>query len=82
MSLLSGKEWAYLFVYLDDNLIVSKNLYEHIKHVQRVMIRLLEAGLHLKPDKMYACDNSNSVLGLTPEGVKSNDSKVTAVKEF
>jgi len=41
----------FLVVYLDDMLIYSDNLKEHRKHVQKVLERLKEAGLFLKPSK-------------------------------
>ena len=37
-QLFSGQEWSYVFVYLDDILIASKTLSEHVEHVQRAMI--------------------------------------------
>jgi len=83
-QLFSGQEWNYVFVYLDDILIASKNLSEHIEHVQRVMIPLREAGLRLRPDKCMFATTQIQYLGrtLTPEGARPNDSKVTAVKEY
>ena len=83
-QLFSGQEWNYVFVYLDDILIACKDLSEHIEHVQRVMIRLREAGRWLRPDKYMFVTTQIQYLGhtLTPEGVRPNDSKVTAVKEF
>jgi hypothetical protein len=39
------------FAYLDDALIYSNSEEEHVRHVKWIMQRLLEAGLHLKPEK-------------------------------
>ena len=36
-QLLSGKEWAFAFVYLDGILIASKSISEHVEHVQKVL---------------------------------------------
>ena len=65
-----------MFIYLDDILIASKTLSEHVEHVQRVMIRLREAGLRLRPDKCTFATTQIQYLGHTlfPEGVKLNDS--------
>ena len=41
----------FVFVYLDDILIFSRSLQEHIKHVQRVLRRLLDNHLYVKAEK-------------------------------
>lgn len=41
----------YVFVYLDDILIFSCTLKEHKVHVHRVLQRLLENHLFVKPEK-------------------------------
>ena len=46
-----GPEWDSVFVYLDDILIVSATFEDHLKEVGRVLDRLSEAGLRLKPSK-------------------------------
>ena len=35
-KLFSGKEWEFLFIYLDDLLIVSRSMEEHVAHVEKV----------------------------------------------
>ena len=72
-----------MFVYLDI-LIASASMDEHLEHVEKVLKRLKQAGLRLKPSKCTFATTEIQYLGhtLTPMGVKPNDSKVTAVKEF
>lgn len=41
----------FLIVYLDDMLIFSDTLEEHRIHVRRVLERLQESELYLKPSK-------------------------------
>lgn len=50
-ELFSGKVWEPVFVYLDDVLVVSVSLEEHLRDVGLVLDRLKEAGLRLKPSK-------------------------------
>lgn len=40
-----------VFVYLDDILIFSKSVQEHVQHVRRVLQRLLENQLYIKAEK-------------------------------
>jgi len=82
--LFAGKEWNFVFIYLDDLLIVSKSITEHVEHIERVLRRLGEANLRLKPQKCKFAQQEVEYLGhtLTSEGVRPNDSKTRAVKEF
>ena len=44
-KLFSGKEWEFLFIYLDDLLIVSRSMEEHVAHVEKVLGHLETANL-------------------------------------
>ena len=83
-KLFCGPKWNFLFVYLDDLLIVSQSFQEHLKHVEQVLKQLEDAGLRLRPEKCSFAQASVEYLGhtLSPEGVRPNDNKVKAVKEF
>ena len=45
IKLFCGCDWNFVFVYLDDLLIVSQSFEEHLIHVERVLQRLQEEGL-------------------------------------
>ena len=45
--LFAGKEWEFVSVYLDELLIASKSMTEHMVHVKKVLSRLKDAGLRL-----------------------------------
>ena len=45
----SGME--YVFVYLDDVIMFSESLMDHINHLKAVFNRFREAGLILNPNK-------------------------------
>ena len=83
-KLFSGAEWNFVFVYLDDILIVSKSFEEHRRHVEKVLQDLEEVGLKLKPKKCAFAQTNIDYLGhtLSPQGVQPNEAKVAAVKEF
>jgi len=83
-ELFSGNTWNFVFVYLDDMLIVSKSFQEHLQHVGKVLTRLEEAGLGLKHSKCAFAQEKVEYLGhtLSASGVSPNDKKVEAVKNF
>ena len=83
-QLFAGKKWELVSVYLDNLLIASKSMTEHMVHVKKILLRLKDAGLRLKPSKCMFATEEIEYLGytLTPEGVKPNSKKVEAVKNF
>ena len=47
---LAGLQWSHCLIYLDD-IILGSNFDDHLKNLQLVFKRLLEAGLKLQPKK-------------------------------
>ena len=82
-KLFSGQEWGPVFIYLDDILVVSASLEDHMRDVGRVLDKLSEAGLWLKPSKYSFTRKKVDYLGFTisAEGVYPNDAKVKAITE-
>ena len=74
----------FVSVYIDDVLIFSRNLDEHLQHLQLVINRLQNAGLKLKPSKCHFMRKEVEYLGhlVTPQGLKTNPRLISAVKEF
>ena len=70
--------------YIDDILVFSETLADHLEHLRSVLTRLLEANLKLKPIKCRFVQDEVQYLGLviSREGVKPNPAKTVAVKEF
>ena len=62
----------------------SKNFEDHIRHLQLIYDRLMDAGLTLKPSKCNFALKEGIYLGhrISKEGVKVDLSKVEAVRTF
>jgi len=75
---------VFVFVYIDDILIYSKDLTEHKKHVRLVLQRLLENKLFVKAEKCEFHQPSVTFLGFVLEGgqVKPSEDKIKAVLEW
>ena len=74
----------FVVVYIDDILVFSRTLEEHLEHLRMVIERLEEAQLKLKPVKCQFIRKEVDYLGhvLTPEGLKVNSRLVEAVTNF
>ena len=74
----------FVEVYIDDVLVFSPTLTDHLHHLRQVFDRIREAGLKLKPTKCRFVAPEVEYLGhvLTPEGLKTNPATVSAVREF
>lgn len=75
---------SFVSAYLDDILVYSSSLQEHLNHLRQVMNRLREVGLKLKPTKCQFARNEVAYLGhvITPAGLQPNSSLVESVLEF
>lgn len=78
----SGQQ--FVSVYIDDILIFSRTLQEHIQHIELVLRRIIESGLKLMPSKCFFLRQEVEYLGhiITSEGLKVNPVKVAAVENF
>lgn len=74
----------FVFVYLDDILIFSKNLQEHRVHVQAVLQQLLENRLYVKGEKCQFHSPSVTFLDYILAGgqVKTDPAKVRTILEW
>ncbi|XP_055918604.1 uncharacterized protein K02A2.6-like [Eupeodes corollae] len=73
-----------VFVYLDDLLVISKNFEEHIRILEVIGKRLLEAGLTINVEKSKFCFKELQYLGyVVGQGcLKPDPAKVSAILEF
>lgn len=74
----------YVFVFLDDILIFSKSLTEHVVHVRKVLKRLLENQLFVKAEKCEFHQETIAFLGyvVSPGTIQMDQRKVKAVLEW
>jgi len=81
---LRGLEYRYTLIYIDDIIIFSKTVEEHLVHLEEVFNRLREANVKLNPVKCHFARKEVLYLGhvVTPNGIKPNPAKISVVKEF
>lgn len=71
-------------VYLDDVIVFSKKLAEHIRHLESVFRSLGRYGLKLRPEKCQLFQRQVKFLGhvVRDQGVSPDPEKVTAVADW
>ena len=71
----------FVLVYLDDILIYSRSISEHMNHLRAVLSALRDAKLYCKLSKCLFCTEEVEYLGhiLTPEGVRMDPKKVDSI---
>ncbi|KAL0185639.1 hypothetical protein M9458_017309, partial [Cirrhinus mrigala] len=76
-----GELNRYVIVYIDDILVYSENLQDHVQHVRNVLQRLIHHQLHAKLPKCEFHQTSTSFLGyiISHEGVTMDELKVASV---
>ena len=74
----------YLFVYMDDVLIASQSMEEHIEHFRQLFRQLAAHNLVVSPGKCQFGKTQIEFLGhtVTKEGVLPLPTKVAAVSEY
>ncbi|KAK3540883.1 hypothetical protein QTP86_002978 [Hemibagrus guttatus] len=74
----------FVFVYLDDILIFSSSLQEHVIHVSKVLRCLLDNHLYVKPEKCEFHVTQVQFLGfiIKPGQIKMDPQKVQAVVDW
>lgn len=73
-----------VIVYIDDILIYSNTLPEHVQHVRAVLHRLIKYQLYAKAEKCEFHTTSTTFLGyiISPGGVAMDEKKVNAVLKW
>ena len=81
---LSGLHMDICLVYLDDIIVYSKAVEQHLERLETVLLRLRHAGLKLKPEKCRFFQRSVSFLGhiISHEGIGTDPEKTRAIMEW
>ena len=79
---LQGLRWQILLVYLDDVIIFSRTIQEHLDRLDVVFSTLAKSGLKLKPKKCHLFKREVVYLGhvVSPLGISTDPSKIEAIK--
>ncbi|GBG62033.1 hypothetical protein CBR_g28509 [Chara braunii] len=74
----------YVLVYLDDILVYSRTLEDHIRHLRDVLQRLRKHGFYAKLSKCRFAQRKVDFLGhhVSNQGVHKDDAKITAIAEW
>ncbi|GBG65018.1 hypothetical protein CBR_g49087 [Chara braunii] len=74
----------YVLVYLDDILVYSRTLEDHLRHLRDVLQRLRKHGLYAKLSKCRFAQRKVNFLGhhVSDQGLHMDDTKITAIAEW
>lgn len=83
-NILRGLNNEICLVYLDDIIIFSTSLQEHICRLKSVFDRLRKANFKIQLDKSNFLQKEVAYLGhvITPQGVRPNPDKISAIQKF
>ena len=75
---------TFIIVYLDDIVVYSKTLAQHVKHLELVFKRLREHRLYAKLDKCAFMQREIKFLGhlVSADGISVNPDKVKAISDW
>ena len=78
---LKGLHWSTCLVCLDDIIVFSQTVEEHLQRLEEVLARMLQAGLKIKPSKCHILCKSVKYLGyiVSEKGVEVDPGKVSCV---
>ena len=76
--------YKHVLVYLDDILVYSKTMDEHVHHLRQVFDILRKNKVYMCLEKSHFLRDAIPYLGhiITPDGIKVDPTKVTAVEEM
>lgn len=83
-TVMSGLTGNSVLIYLDDLIIWSATVEEHLVRLTAVLDRLKDANLKLRPDKCHFLQSEVQYVGhiITAEGIKTNPRTISAVQDY
>src|SRR5664279_521691 len=83
-TVLSGLAYKVCLAYIDDIIVFSRSIPEHLVRLRAVLERVRGAGLKLKPKKCFLLQKSVAFLGhvVSGDGISAHPDKVRAVSEW
>ena len=83
-QVLAGLHWTSCLVYLDDIIVFSRSISEHLKKLRDVFSRLKKAGLKIKPSKCHLLQKSVHYLGhvVSGRGIETDPEKIRCVADW
>ena len=74
----------FIFFYLDDFIIFSATIEEHVQHLYQLLQRLSAYGMHIQPEKCHFCEREVKFLGyqISKEGLLPLQDNVAAIQEL
>ena len=83
-NVLRGLQNEICLVYLDDIIVFSTSLQEHINNLEKVFQRLRESNFKIQMDKSEFLKLETAYLGhiISNDGIKPNPDKISAIKKY
>jgi hypothetical protein len=83
-NVLRGLQNNICLVYLDDIVVFSNSLQEHIINLEKVFLRLRESNFKIQMDKSEFLKLETAYLGhiISNEGVRPNPDKVSSIEKY
>ncbi|AAA92249.1 ORF B [Trichoplusia ni TED virus] len=83
-NVLRGLQNNICLVYLDDIIVYSTSLQEHLENLERVFQRLRESNFKIQMDKSEFLKLETAYLGhiISRDGIKPNPDKISAIQKY
>lgn len=83
-NVLKGLQGENCLVYMDDIIVFSTSLQEHLVYLSKIFQRLRETGFKIQMDKCEFLKKEVAFLGhiVTPEGIRPNPAKIKAILDY
>lgn len=83
-NVMTGLQGEQCLVYMDDIIIYSSTLEEHLERLRNVFDRLRQSNFKIQPDKCEFLRKEVAYLGhlITENGVRPNPAKIDAIQRF